>query len=263
MPTFCSLFSGSSGNCLFLKSDHTKILIDAGLSFKKIFCALSYIGENPSELSGILISHEHSDHIRGAGITSRKLNIPIYATSKTWEELKKTIGDVDNENIKYFSKDQSFDIGDICINPFSIPHDAVDPVGFNFFINNKKVTTATDIGHINDTLLKNFENSDLLFIEANHDIGMLKMGRYPWDLKMRILGDNGHLSNEVAGDIVVRMTNMGTTKFLLGHLSHENNFPELAFQTVYNKLCTNNIKINSDIFLEIALRDKIGNFVFV
>ncbi|MDP4180805.1 MAG: MBL fold metallo-hydrolase [Bacillota bacterium] len=261
MIKFCSLFSGSSGNCLFVATKRTKILIDAGLSGKRIIEALCSVGEKPAEISAVLISHEHSDHIRGAGIISRKLNVPIYANENTWSSMEQQIGPINIENKRYFNSGEELEIGDICVKTFSIPHDAAEPVGFNFMHNNKKITTATDIGHINNRLLEHFDSSDLILLESNHDVEMLKVGPYPYSLKKRILGDNGHLSNEMAGKVIAYMAKKGTKKFLLGHLSRENNFPELAYQTVYNVLYENQISAGVDVELSVALRDKVGKVI--
>ncbi|MEG6614661.1 MBL fold metallo-hydrolase [Pseudoclostridium thermosuccinogenes] len=261
MIKFCSLFSGSSGNSLYIEANGTKILIDAGLSGKRIIQALNSIGEQPSEISAVLVTHEHSDHIRGVGILSRKFNIPVYANEKTWDAMGTQIGPINADNMRCFTTGKEFEIGNLCIKPFPIPHDASEPVGFNFFAENKKVTTATDIGHITKEVLESLIGSDLVLLESNHDIEMLKVGPYPWPLKRRILGDRGHLSNEMAGKVAVHMAQRGTRKFLLGHLSKENNFPELAYQTVYNALSEQKIKVGSDVTLEVAMRDYTGSVI--
>jgi len=261
MIKFCSLFSGSSGNSLYIEANGTKILIDAGLSGKRIIQALNSIGEQPSEISAVLVTHEHSDHIRGVGILSRKFNIPVYANEKTWDAMGTQIGPINADNMRCFTTVKEFEIGNLCIKPFPIPHDASEPVGFNFFAENKKVTTATDIGHITKEVLESLIGSDLVLLESNHDIEMLKVGPYPWPLKRRILGDRGHLSNEMAGKVAVHMAQRGTRKFLLGHLSKENNFPELAYQTVYNALSEQKIKVGSDVTLEVAMRDYTGSVI--
>lgn len=261
MIKFCSLYSGSSGNCLFLRAGNTKILIDAGLSAKRIITALASIGEKPSEISAILITHEHSDHIKGAGILSRKLDVPVYANSNTWEAMRNMLGPVKEEHTVCFTTNCEFDIGAITVRPFQTPHDAAESVGFNFFAENKKVTVATDIGHMNLELLKNLESSDLLLLESNHDVQMLRAGPYPWHLKKRIEGDHGHLSNEMAAKLIAYMAEKGANKFLLGHLSRENNFPELAYQTTYNALAEKSIVAGSDVMLEVALRDKVGSII--
>ncbi len=259
MVKFCSLFSGSSGNALFIGTENTKLLIDAGLSGKKILEALCSIGEKPEELSAILISHEHVDHVRGAGILSRKVDIPIYANESTWCAMENGLGPVKLENKVAFSTGEEFEIGDICVRPFSIPHDAAEPVGFNFFAEGKRITTATDIGHMSDELLDYIVGNDLVLLESNHDIEMLKVGPYPWPLKKRILGDHGHLSNENAAEVITYLAEKGCTRFILGHLSSENNFPELAYQTTYNALNEKKIAVGSDVELAVALRDRVGH----
>ena len=261
MIKFCSLYSGSSGNSLFLSSGNTKLLIDSGLSGKKIIEALLSIGENPAEISAILVSHEHSDHVRGVGVLSRKFDIPIYASQGTWLGMEREIGPVSLKNKQYFNPCNEFEIGNININAFPIPHDAREPVGFNFFVDNKKLTSATDIGHMSRRLLNFFEGSDLLLIESNHDVEMLKMGPYPWSLKKRIMGDNGHLCNEMAGKVIAYLAEKGTKYFILGHLSKENNFPELAYQTVCNILTEKNISVETDIALSVAARDRADKVV--
>lgn len=261
MIKFCSLYSGSSGNSLFISSGNTRLLIEAGLSAKKIIEALRTIGESASELNAILVSHEHSDHIKGAGILSRKFNLPIYASEGTWNAMEQMIGPVLESNRVAFSSYAPFEIGDIIVTPFPIPHDACEPVGYSFRTAGKKVTIATDIGHISTELLNNFEDSDLLLLESNHDLEMLKMGPYPWPLKKRIAGNNGHLSNDAAGEVVAYMAEKGTKRFLLGHLSKENNFPELAYQTVYNVVQEKCRASGSDITLDVALRDRIGKVI--
>jgi len=246
---------------MFIGTDNTRLLVDVGLSAKKIIEALRSIGEKPDELSAILVSHEHSDHIRGAGIFSRKFNIPIYANTGTWGAMEREVGPVAVQNKLFFETGTGFEIGNIYIKPFMIPHDAEEPVGFNFFIGNKKVTTATDIGHINNELLANFEMSDLILLESNHDIEMLKVGPYPWNLKRRILSDRGHLSNEMAGKVAAYLAEKGTRNIFLGHLSKENNFPELAYQTVYNAMCERNIAIGADVWVDVALRDRASRVI--
>lgn len=261
MIKFCSLFSGSGGNSLFVSSGKTKLLIDNGLSGKKIIEALVSVGEIPTDLSAILVSHEHSDHIKGVGVLSRKFDIPVYANERTWEAMEQNIGPISLKNKMYFNTGSEFEIDNVTVKAFPIPHDANEPVGFNFFVGNKKITSATDIGHMNKSLLSHLEGSDLLLIEANHDIEMLKIGPYPWSLKKRILGDKGHLCNEMAGKVIAYLAGKGTKHFLLGHLSRENNFPELAYQTVCNILCEKNIDPVKDIFLSVAMRDKAGEAV--
>lgn len=229
---FCSLFSGSSGNASYIGTDKTHILIDAGLTGKAIEKSLKEIGQDPSLLDGILITHEHDDHIRGAGVLSRRYNIPIYANQETWVAMESRLGEISSHNIRIFDRAMDFYIKDINIQPFGIPHDAVDPVGFCFFNKGKKISIATDLGHTNSRIINTVIDSDLVVLEANHDVGMLKSGSYPMYLKKRILGSNGHLSNEDAGLALVKMITDKLTHVLLAHLSGENNIPQLAYQTV-------------------------------
>lgn len=261
MIKFCSLYSGSSGNSIFLGFGSTRLLVDAGLSAKRIIEALVSIGEKPSELSAVLVTHEHSDHIKGVGILSRKFNLPIYANHNTWAAMGSCIGPVDSCNRAFFCTGAEFNIGDIIIKAFPTPHDACDPVGYSFFAEEKKITVATDIGHMDPELLGCLEDSDLLLLESNHDLEMLRIGPYPWHLKRRIAGDRGHLSNEVAGKVIAHMAEKGTKRFLLGHLSKENNFPELAYQTVCNALHERSILAGTDILLDVALRDRVGKVI--
>lgn len=167
------------------------------------------------------------------------------------------------ECIRFFRTGDVFNIGDIEVHTFNTPHDAAEPVGFNFFCNGRKVTIATDMGHMNETLLSCLEGSDMILIESNHDVEMLKLGRYPWPLKRRILGDKGHLCNEVAAQVVAHLAANGTKKFLLGHLSKENNIPELAFETVKNALMERSIIVGRDVYLGVALRDRVSEVISV
>jgi phosphoribosyl 1,2-cyclic phosphodiesterase len=258
MIRFCSLFSGSSGNAIFLRADDTRILIDAGISAKRISLALAEIGEEASQLDAIIVTHEHSDHSSGIGVMSRKYKIPVYANTLTWSGMNVISDSLSSANVRFFENDADFNIGDIVIRPFGIPHDAADPVGFNLFAGSRKITLATDIGHINTPLLDHFTGSDLILIESNHDVEMLRVGRYPWYLKQRILSDSGHLSNDMAGKVVCYLAEKGTQRFMLGHLSKENNFPELAYQTVCSELLMKGITPGKDVELIVALRDKVG-----
>jgi len=261
MVRFCSLFSGSSGNCIFVSDEKTRILIDVGLSGVRIIEALNSIGESPSDISAILITHEHSDHTKGVGILSRKFNIPIYANNGTWGGMRRELGKLNPDNIKVFDTNIEFMVGDIGVKPFTIPHDAAEPVGYSFHIGNKKVTSATDIGHMNNTLLGELKNSDLLLLESNHDIEMLKVGPYPYYLKQRILSNHGHLCNEMAGKVVSYLAEQGTKRFVLGHLSKENNFPELAYQTSLNALVEKGIEVGREVTLEVASREHVGSMI--
>ena len=237
MAEFCSLYSGSDGNALFIKNKDTRILIDIGVSTKKVVAALNNIGEDVSKLDGILISHEHADHIYGVRVFFKRYGIPVYANEGTWEKIDEfTKGEIPDSEKRYFKTNEVFSIKDIMIHPFDISHDAVDPVGFNFFTEDKKITTVTDLGYINKDIVVAMEGSDFIFLESNHDRNMLEVGAYPWYLKKRIAGKKGHLSNDVASRAVAYFASVGTEKFMLGHLSRNNNFPELAYESVKNEV---------------------------
>nr|WP_280140143.1 MBL fold metallo-hydrolase [Proteiniborus ethanoligenes] len=253
---FCSLASGSSGNCQYIETDKVKLLVDAGLSGKRIQESLISIGVEPSTINGILVTHEHKDHIHGVGILSRRFNIPIYANENTWLSMKSEIGEVKEENIMVFDTNKIFEIKDLNIHPFNISHDSVEPVGYSFYHNNIKISIVTDTGYVSQEVKENIKNSHLLMIESNHDVQMLKVGSYPWFLKKRILGEHGHLSNDDAGRLLTEVISGNNECILLGHLSKENNFPELAYETVAGILTESGISITSDISLDLTYRDK-------
>ncbi|QSX05012.1 MBL fold metallo-hydrolase [Sedimentibacter sp. zth1] len=251
---FCSLYSGSSGNCQFIKTDSTKILVDAGLSGKKIQQALTNIGEEASDIQGIFITHEHIDHIQGAGILSRRFNIPVFANEETWNAMKPSVGQIKPENIRVI--DDSVEIGDLFVQAFDISHDAAKPVGYKIFNDNKKICLLTDTGCVTPSIKQNVMGSDLILIETNHDEDMVLIGSYPWPLKRRVLGEFGHMSNDLAGNLLCEILKKGTEIVLLAHLSKENNFPELAFKTVENILGENGISTNEGITINMTYRDK-------
>lgn len=187
---FCSLYSGSSGNSLFVETNNTKILIDAGVSSKKIEKALEDINIEPYSLDGILITHEHTDHVQGLGTFSKKFNLPVYVNQETLDAMPKQRDKIDSNNIKLFKVQDKFSIGDIDINSFSIPHDAANPCGFNIWKENKKISIATDIGHVTNNILKNLEESLFIMLESNYDPEVLRCSQYPYKLKTRIAGPN-------------------------------------------------------------------------
>lgn len=241
MIEFCSLYSGSSGNCLFINSNHTKILIDAGVSCKKICEGLSAIGMSITDIDGILVTHEHSDHIQGIGTTSQKFDIPVYANQETWNAMEKQRIKMNQDNVHIFENDKDFNLNDLTIHPFSTPHDAANPCGFSIHNGTKRLSIATDIGHMDNRLLSELYDSSFVFLEANYDPEILKASRYPYPLKRRISGPDGHLSNESAGKTIHHLLlKKDLREVMLGHLSKENNFPELAYQTVTNELIENN-----------------------
>lgn len=251
MLNFCSLYSGSSGNSLLVQNDNTKILIDAGVSCKKIITALDSLDVDPSTISGILVTHEHKDHILGLSTISKKYNIPVYANEKTWKCLDKT--KFNKDNIKFFTPEEDFSIQDLDIHSFRTPHDAADPCGFNIYSKDTKISIATDLGYIDNAILNNLKNSSFVLLESNYDPEVLKCSSYPTSLKRRISGPEGHLSNNTAAQVVTTLYNHGLKSVMLGHLSKETNFPELAYRTVLNEMHSNNIT-EKDIELNVASR---------
>lgn len=251
---FCTIVSGSSGNSTYIGTKHTKILIDAGVSGKRIEEGLSKLSLSGSDIDALFITHEHADHIKGAGIFSRRFNVPIYATCDTWMAMEKDLGKISPMNKRFVYARESCVINDICVNPFSIPHDAADPVGYNVLVDNKKITVATDIGHVTDEVREGVAESDILLLEANHDVDMLKKGGYPWSLKQRILGDRGHLCNAVSGELLAEVMSGRMKYCFLGHLSDENNTPRLAFDTVEQILKKNKIEVGRHIKMDLAYR---------
>lgn len=252
---YCSIASGSSGNCHYIGYKDTNILIDAGLSGKRITKGLDEIDIDANKLNGIFVTHEHSDHIKGIGVLSRKYDLPIFVNYKTWNAIKEKIGKVKEENIKIFENDKEYAIGDMGIKPFSITHDAVDPVGFKLTDGKKAISVATDIGHVSDNIKENLLGSKLIILESNYDKEMLLMGSYTYALKKRVMSNIGHLSNEAAAKFAVELIKNGAENLLLAHLSRENNFPALAFETSNHILTENGMKIGKDANLEILMRD--------
>jgi phosphoribosyl 1,2-cyclic phosphodiesterase len=245
MLNFCSLYSGSTGNCLFVQSKNTNILVDAGVSLKKIEEALSSILISADTISAIIITHEHSDHIKGIGTLSKKYNIPVFANKETWNQIPlEQKAKIAEQNIKTFEICEKFTIGDIDILPFHIPHDAANPCGFNIYNESSKISIATDLGHITPEILKNLENSSFILLESNYEPEILKCCSYPYLLKKRIDGPTGHLSNNLAGQTISKLIPLGLNSVMLGHLSKENNFPELAYKTVLEELKNNNYTEN-------------------
>ena len=231
---FCSIASGSSGNCIYVGSDNTHVLVDIGISGKKMETGLNSLELTGRDLDGILITHEHSDHIKGLGVISRKYGIPIYATAGTVDAMVRTnaLGKIPEGIFHEIQENEPFMINDLKVNPFTIPHDAAQPVGYRLEHEGHSVGIATDLGKYNDYIIENLQGLDALLLEANHDIRMLQVGKYPYYLKQRILGNKGHLSNETAGKLLCELLHDDLKYVLLGHLSKENNLPQLAHEAV-------------------------------
>jgi len=246
------LGSGSSGNSTYIETEGIGLLIDAGFSGKKIEDKLNKIGVNIKEIKGLLITHEHTDHISGAGILSRKYKIPIYITKESYYEAKEKIGNINNENLIFIESD--FCIGNIKISPFDVMHDAVRTIGF--ILSNtleKKLAIATDIGYTTNIVKEKFKDSDVVIIESNYDYNKLINGPYPWNLKNRVKGQNGHLCNTKASEFIKNVYTKRLKKVYLTHISKDNNTYELAYNTVKDYLNKTNITID----IEVATQDNI------
>lgn len=259
MLKFCSLYSGSTGNSLFIESDNVKLLVDSGVSAKKVEDSLNSIGININDINAILVTHEHSDHVQSLGTISKKFNIPVYANAKTWDAMPLQRDKINDNNIKFFNNEENFEVGDFVIHPFSIPHDAANPCGFSFECDKNKFSIATDLGHMTNSIIDNLEGSSFLCLEANYDPEVLKCSNYPYLLKTRIAGPNGHLSNKLAGQTISHLVNSGLNNVVLGHLSKENNFPGLALHTVLEELAMNNFSADS-VNLSVASRTNPSKF---
>ncbi len=260
MFEFCNLYSGSSGNCSFIGTENANILVDCGQSQKKIITALEDIGKDISNIDGIIITHEHSDHIKSLGAISKKYNIPVYANQKTFDNMSEQTSLINGNNINVFNTNDYFEIADLKIFPFHIPHDASDPCGFNIYKDDKKISIATDIGHMDSKILNKLEESSFVLLESNYEPEILKYARYPYYLKQRIAGPNGHLSNQEAGETIIKLISSGVRNIMLGHLSNQTNFPELAYKTVMNEIIESKIN-NDNLLLNVANRSKHGNII--
>ncbi|PXW83620.1 phosphoribosyl 1,2-cyclic phosphodiesterase [Pseudogracilibacillus auburnensis] len=241
---FSVLASGSTGNAFYLETNKTRLLVDAGLSGKQLDRLFGEIHVDPSKLSGILVTHEHSDHIKGLGIIARKYNLPIYANEKTWHAMDKNIGELSLDQKFHFDTNSIKTFGDIDVESFSVSHDAVDPMFFTFHHRNKKVALVTDLGYVSEKIKKTIEGANAYIFEANHDVSMLQMGRYPWNVKRRILGDSGHVSNEDCGLALSEIISNKTERVYLAHLSKDNNMKELARMSVDHVLRERGIQLN-------------------
>jgi len=231
---FCSIASGSSGNCIYIGSDENSVLVDAGVSCRRITEGLKGIGRCLNDLTGILITHEHSDHIQGLGVLSRKAHIPIYGTAATLRQIRRynPIGTVDPELFREIRPDEPFWLGDLQATAFHISHDAADPVGYRIEYKGKAAAVATDMGCYNEYTVQHLKDLDVALVESNHDVNMLEVGPYPYPLKRRIMSEKGHLSNEACGHLLTEILSPRMNTVYLGHLSKNNNYEALAYATV-------------------------------
>lgn len=246
------LYSSSSGNMFHIESDKTNILIDVGVSYKAINEGLKSIDKDISDISAVLITHEHIDHIKGLALLCRKNNIPIYASGKTAPYLKELLKEknipADTVKVNY---GQPFKIKDIEITAFETSHDAICPCGYNIITKNESLTYATDLGYVSDEVFEYLKNSNYIVLEANYDKTMLNFGKYPYPLKHRIKSNTGHLSNDDAAETISKLVKFGKSNFLFAHLSQNNNTPEILLNTLETELLKNDIS-PSDIHLDVA-----------
>ncbi len=262
----CSIASGSSGNCIYVGSDNTHIIVDAGISGRRIEEGLNSIGLKTSELDGILITHEHSDHIAGLGVLARRYGIPMYATKGTIDAIRtmKYLGNIPGELFTAIEADTPFTVNDLKVNPVRISHDAADPVAYRIGNGNRAIGVVSDLGKYSDYTVDSFFGVDAILLEANHDVNMLQVGKYPYQLKCRILGDKGHLSNESSGRLLSRLLHNDLKHVFLGHLSQENNLAELAYETVrLEVLMSDNDFKPEDFRIKVAQRDLRSELVTV
>ena len=260
----CSIASGSSGNCIYTGTENCGILIDAGISAKRIEQGLASIDRDIKEIKGIFVSHEHSDHIKGIGVLARKHHIPIYGTSGTIEAIKHTscLGAIDEELYHVIHAEETVQIDDLAVKPFKISHDAAEPVAYRMECGSKSAAIATDLGFYNQEIVDKLQNLDVLLLESNHDTHMLQVGGYPYPLKQRILSDRGHLSNESAGKLLCHLLHDDLKAVFLGHLSKENNYEELAYETVKLEIAFGSEKYKPDDFqIEVAKRDSVSRMM--
>ena len=262
----CSIASGSSGNCIYVGSDHTHLLVDTGISRKRIEEGLKKLEIKGEEIDGVLITHEHSDHIQGLGVLSRKYELPIYATKGTIEGISDStsLGKMPDGLFHTIRADEPFRLGDIEVKPFAISHDACEPTGYRFECGGRSAAVATDLGKYDEYTVSNLTGLDAVLLEANHDIHMLEVGGYPYYLKQRILGDKGHLSNELSGRLLCDILHDNLKHIILGHLSKENNYARLAYETVKLEvtLGDNDYK-GEDLDMFVAGRDSVSDIIMV
>lgn len=246
-----NLSSGSDGNLTYIESANSRVLVDDGLSCKETEARLSLLGVSGKDIDAIVLTHEHIDHVKGVDVFSKKFSVPVYAHSDVWAALYNKLNRVEDKNKKIFT--ESFAVKDLIFNPVEVPHD-VKCFGYNVEENGRKISILTDLGHTNDKIFNAVQGSSLVYIEANHDINMLKnCVKYPLSLKMRIAGKNGHLSNDASAEFIEKLVITGTKQIVLSHLSKENNTPQLAFNYITSKLAEKELIEGESFRIDVAL----------
>lgn len=233
---FSVLASGSTGNAVYVENDEHSFLIDAGLSGKKMEQLFANIDRDMKNLSGILVTHEHSDHIKGLGVIARKYNIPVFANTKTWTAMDGLVGTIPTDLCFDFDMETVKTFGGLDIQSFAVSHDAAEPMFYTFYENGRKLVVITDTGYVSDRMKGYIAAADAYIFESNHDVSMLQMGKYPWSIKRRILSDVGHVSNEDAAVAMADVVSEKPTQIYLAHLSKDNNMKDLARMSVEQTL---------------------------
>ncbi len=254
-----SIASGSSGNCIYVGDDTTHILIDAGISGKRIEAGLSEAGISGKDLDAVFVTHEHVDHISGLGVLARKFDVPIYSTRGTIAGISvcRSVGDIDGQLFQEIRKNENISIGSLMVQALPISHDAAEPVCFKVFNDTSTIAVATDMGYYTEDMVESLKGLDAILLEANHDVNMVQVGPYPYYLKQRILGKKGHLSNESAGRLLSEIVHDDLKHIFLGHLSKENNLPQLAHEAVRLEITMGENPYNaSDFDIQVARRSE-------
>ncbi len=252
MIKFQSLLSSSSGNSTYITDDTTHILIDCGAPIRYIEKCLVRLGIAPGDLSGVFITHAHSDHVAAAGSLSKKYGIPVFATEETFSLSGKYLSTISRKSARIISAGDDILCGDMVVHAFSIPHDIAGAISYTVADSETKFGIATDSGHVSREILENLSDCESVIVEANHDVNMLMSGPYPYPLKRRILSDTGHLSNALCGELCVKLAKGGTKSFWLGHLSEKNNLPEIAYREIHKTLTENGYSVGTDVALNVV-----------
>lgn len=243
------LASGSTGNSTYIETQQVRLLVDAGLSGKKIEQLMVSIQRDPHQLDAILVTHEHGDHIKGVGVLARRYQLPVYANKETWQAMEKKLGPIPTEQKFIFPMEDCLTLKDLDIQSFGVSHDAVAPQFYSFHKNNRNFVILTDTGYVSDRMRGMLRNADCYLFESNHDIDLLRYGKYPWHLKQRILSDKGHLSNDDGALALAEMVGDKTKRVYLGHLSQENNVKAIARQTSEAILTEKDCGVNHQFWL--------------
>lgn len=259
----CPLFSGSTGNSVYVSLGDVRLLVDAGVSATRIEANLREIGVDIRQIDAVLITHDHVDHIRGLGVLCRRYGLPVYANEGTWDAILRREPQFPKACMRTFYTGEDFYIGGVNVNPFPIPHDAAEPVGYAFSRQNLRCGVATDIGHIDERWMNAISGCQALVLEANHDIGMVERGPYPAHLKRRILGKNGHLCNADCASALIALAKRGTQAVFLSHLSKDNNLPELAYSTVCDALAAAGCAVGDDLRVMVSRRDQVSDLLIL